>query len=179
MDAAISLAYVATDIDQRRLAIASNASWLSGSLLFVNGSDQWEECGADPALIGGVSLDEVGSGAGPLVPLGRREFPNFTCGAIRTTDGRMFNGPYVGTPQIGNYGVVKGADGVWRVDFNETVATRVRVVDVKNAVGNESTRPQFPGGAASPFRFNGSEITGSVANGFVAFQFLTANAQQA
>jgi hypothetical protein len=179
MDAAISLAYVATDIDQRRLAIASNASWLSGSLLFVDATtDQWVECGADPALIGGVSLDEVGTGAGSLYPLDRREFPPFTCGAIRTTDGRMFNGPYVGTPQIGTYGVVKGADGVWRVDFNETVATRVRVVDVKNAV-DTTNRPSFPGGTASPFRFNGAEITGPIGNGFVAFQFLPANAQQA
>ena len=178
MDAAIYLAYVATDIDQRRLAIASNASWLSGALLFVNSSDQWEECGADPALIGGVSLDEVGTGAGPLVPLGRREFPNLTCGAIRTTDGRMFNGPYVGTPQIGTYGLLKGTDGVWRVDFAETTNTRVRVVDVKNALDTTS-RPSFPGGTASPFRFNGAEITTPIGNGFVAFQFLTANAQQA
>lgn len=179
MDAAISLAYVATDVDQRRLTIAPIASWLSGSLLFVNGTDQWEECGVDPALIGGVSLDEVGTGTGPLVPIGRREFPPGTCGAIRTTNGRMFNGPYVGTPQIGTYGVIKGIDGVWRVDFAEVVNIRVRVVDVKDSVAGPSIRPSFAGGPGSPFRINGDVITGPVGNGSVKFQFLDVNAQQA
>lgn len=174
--AAISMAYVDEDVKQRRLATATNATWKSGALLTVNASDQWEECGADPANIGGVSLDEVGDGAGPLVPTGRREFPPYTCGAITVDEHTVFSGPYVGTPQIGNFGVIKGADGVWRVDFNETTNTRVRVVDVKSV-----TEPfqVYPGGAASPFRFNNAEITGPVPVGFVKFKFFPANAQQA
>lgn len=174
--AAISMAYVDEDVNQRRLAIATNAAWKSGALLTVNSIDQWEECGADPALIGGVSLDEVGDGTGPLVPTGRREFPPYTCGAVIALEGVIFSGPFVGTPQIGNYGLIKGADGVWRVDFAETVNTRVRVVDVKPA-----TEPftVYPGGAASPFRYNGAEITGPISIGFVKFRFFAANCQQA
>lgn len=176
MQASISLADVGEYVKSRRLPIATNAAWRSGSLLLVNGSDQWEECGADPALIGGVALDEVGDGVGPLVPTGRREFPLFNAGAIVVTPDTLFSGPYVGVPQIGNYGVVKGTDGIWRVDFTETVNTRVRVVDVKGA-----TEPftVYPGGADSPFRFNNAIITGPITNGYVKFRFFPANCQQA
>ncbi len=173
---AISMAYTDENVRQRRLAIATNATWKSGAAIFVNASDQWEECGADPALIGGFSLDEVGDGVGPLVPIGRREFPPYTCSGLLTTESVVFAGPYVGTPQIGNFGLLKGADGIWRVDFAETTNTRVRVVDVDGA-----TEPftVYPGGAASPFRYNGAEISAVIPIGTVKFVVLPANAQQA
>ncbi len=173
---AFSKAYTDHNIRQRRLDVATNAAWKSGALLFVNASDQWEECGADPAVIGGISLDEVGDGTGALVPIGRRENPPYTCGGLLVTAEELFSGPYVGTPAIGTYGVVKGADGIWRVDFAETVNTRVRVVDIKSTV---EPAPVYPYGAASPFRLNGAEISAPVPNGAVLFVILAANAQQA
>jgi hypothetical protein len=173
--ASISQAYADENVRQRRLPVAPAATWKSGALL-VAVAGLWTECGADPATIGGVSMDEVGDGTGALVPIGRREFPPLEVGALLVTESVMFSGPYVGTPALGLFGVVKGADGIWRVDFTETVATRVRVVDIGGA-----TEPflQLPGGSTSPLRFGGAEITGPIAVGAVKFVFLAANAQQA
>ncbi len=162
---------------QRRTAISAVASWRSGALLTLNlTTNQWEECGADPALIGGASLDEVGSGSGPLVPTGRREFPPLTCGACLVTPNVEFHAPFVGTADVGDFGITKGADGIWRVDFAKTGASaRVRVVDLKGA-----TQPflNFPGGVDSPFRFGGAVISGPIAVGVVKCVVLAANAQQ-
>lgn len=166
-----------TKFRQRRTAIAPAASWRSGALLTLNlTTNQWEECGADPALVGGASLDEVGSGIGSLVPIGRREFPPLTCGACLVTPNVEFNAPFSGVPDVGDYGITKGVDGIWRVDFAKSgIAARVRVTDIKTVAQPFLT---FPGGAASPFRFNGAEITGPIAVGVVKCVFLTANAQQ-
>jgi hypothetical protein len=162
---------------QRRTSVATIASWRSGALLTLNlTTNQWEECGTDPALIGGVSLDEVGSGAGPLVPTGRREFPPLTCGACLVTPNVEFMAMYTGTPDIGDFGVTRGADGIWRVDFAKTGASaRVRVVDIKTV-----TEPflNFPTGTASPYRIGGAVLTGPIAVGEVKCVVLTANAQQ-
>lgn len=162
---------------QRRTAINAISSWRSGALLVLNlATNLWEECGVDPVLIGGASLDEVGSGSGALVPTGRREFPPLTCGACLVSSQVEFNAPFSGTADVGDYGITKGVDGVWRVDFAKTgAAARVRVVDIKTV-----TQPfiTFPGGTASPFRFNGAEITGPIAVGVVKCVFLNANAQQ-
>jgi hypothetical protein len=169
---AIGLAFVDDDIRQRRLPIATGTVWKSGALL-VPAAGLWTECGADPAVIGGVSLDEVGDGSGILVPIGRREFPPYTCGGLLVTEDILFSGPYVGTPALGLFGVTKGADGIWRVDFAKTGGTaRVRVIDIDG-----TTEPflVLPGDGNSPLRYNGVAITGPVPVGFVNFVFLTAN----
>lgn len=172
---AIGLAYVDDDVRQRRLPVGPATVWKSGALL-VAVAGLWTECGADPALIGGVSLDEVGDGTGSLVPIGRKEFPPYTCGALLVTESIMFNGPYVGTPALGLCGVVKGADGIWRVDFTDTTNNRVRVVDIDGVTEPFIT---VAGGATSPVRYGGAEITGSIPIGFVKFVFLASNTVQA
>lgn len=106
--------------------------WELGAALLINAAGEWAECGADPALIGGFSEHAVGTGSGALYPVGTKEFPPGKCIAS-LAEGNIFSADYVGTLPAnagGSYGIVKGADGLWRVDFAETVNTRVLLVSI-------------------------------------------------
>lgn len=119
-------------------ALATGEEYELGSLLVVNGSGEYEECGADPASIAAVSLTATGVGSGPLYPVGRKEFPEFEAIGL-LVEGQTFTAQYVGTigtPQTA-YGVTKGADGIWRVDFGKTGGT-ARVLFVKTVLAGPS-----------------------------------------
>jgi hypothetical protein len=107
----------------------------------MNGSGQWAECGADPTSVGAVSAERVGSGAFPLVPsTGSYEFPPGYCRGFKVTNEQEFEAGYTGTrpSQLGgSYGVVKGADGLWRVDFTDTTNTVVKLVRFSHTLGRD------------------------------------------
>lgn len=111
---------------------ASGSAWETGALVLLNASSQWAECGADPAVIGGVCEHPVGAnttGFGSIA--GKREFPAGRATVTLVQDEVAFRAEYTGTlpAQVGgSYGVVRGGDGKWRVDFGETVATRVKYI---------------------------------------------------
>lgn len=111
--------------------IVPAAAYLQGALLVVNGSNQFAECGADPASIAAVACTDVGPDTSGYNRLGQKNFPPGRIQAIRVTRERRFRGLYVGTlPAVdgGSYGVVKDADNKWKVDFTDTTATRVKLV---------------------------------------------------
>ena len=127
----------------RARPVVSGGTWALGSLLLLNGSGEWAECGADPALIGGVSEHPVGTGSGALAPTGRLEFPPNEAIATLVDNEQQFHCDWVGTlPSVvgGSFGVVRGADGIWRVDFTDTTATRVKLVSIDETAAPLSRR---------------------------------------
>ncbi len=115
----------------KELPLAAGASFPSGSLMLVNGSGEYAECGADPAAIAAVSL----SGAGADTSIGSHfNIANFPPGKIQgeaVQDEVVWRASYVGTLPAadgGSYGVIKDATLGWSVDFAETVNTRLKLV---------------------------------------------------
>jgi hypothetical protein len=111
--------------------IVPAAAYLQGAALVVNGSNQFAECGADPASIAAVACTDVGPDTSGFNRLGNKNFPPGRVQAIRVTRERRFRALYVGTlPAVdgGSYGIIKDSDGKWKVDFSDTTATRVKLV---------------------------------------------------
>lgn len=109
----------------------AGSAYLQGTLLLVNGSNEFAECGADPAAIAAVSCSATGADATGFNRLGVKGFPPGRVQGIRVTRERLFRAKYFGAlPGVdgGAYGVVKDADGLWKVDFSDAVNTRVKLV---------------------------------------------------
>lgn len=115
----------------RERPLAAGASFPLGSLLLVNASGEYAECGADPAAIAAVSESGAGVDASIGSHFGRVEFPPGKMQGTAVQDEVVFRARYVGALPAadgGLYGVVKDADGLWKVDFGETVNTRLKLV---------------------------------------------------
>lgn len=109
---------------------APGSAYELGALLLVNGSAQFAECGADPASIAAVALSGAGTDASGFNILAVKGFPPGYMQAAYIKN-RKFRARYVGALPAadgGVYGVVKDSDGLWKVDFTDTIATRVKVV---------------------------------------------------
>jgi hypothetical protein len=109
---------------------AAGLSVKQGALLVVDANGAYAEAGADPVSIAAVAAHDYGT-AGFGNPFGKAEFPPGKMSGVTIKD-RTFHARYVGTLPAadgGAYGVVKDADGLWKVDFAETVATRLRLVN--------------------------------------------------
>lgn len=101
-----------------------------GSLLIIT-TGELNECGADPTEVDGVALSGHGAEPTPLAGptaggfnmLGTRGFPPGRMQFIRPRKGLRFSAEFVGDVEaavVGTfYGVVKGSDGIWRVDFTD------------------------------------------------------------
>jgi hypothetical protein len=123
----------------KELPVAAAASFKKGALLLVNGSGQFAECGADPAAIAAVANSAYEADATGFSHLGRSEFPPGYMQGTKVQDEQEFVAKYVGTLPAadgGSYGVIRDTDGEWKVDFAETVATRVKLV------GRRTTAPE-------------------------------------
>lgn len=113
-----------------------------GALLVDDGNGNWAVCGPDPVLIGAVATTPGGvdttslAGVGGFNIRGRKEIPQNVISGTLVQNGMRFLGKYVGTlPAVagGLYGVIRDpADGFWKVDFNETVNTRLKLVSLAN-----------------------------------------------
>ncbi len=120
-------------------SIYTGSSWELGALLYVDvPTGTWRECGADPTIVQGVAECAAGAGvitSGALTPLGVREFPPGKMQATLVKPNTKFLALYSGTlpAQAGDkYGVVRDANGVWRVDFSDTTNDVVLLVRIFN-----------------------------------------------
>lgn len=112
--------------------LAGGYAALEGALVLADASDNWAECGADPAAIGGVALSAGGTDTSGFVRFGKKEFPPGYMQAIIWDPLYVFSARYIGGLPAANgasYGVVKDSDSYWKVDFTDTTATRVTLVD--------------------------------------------------
>lgn len=113
-------------------AVAAAQSFETGACLIADGSDNWAECGADPASIGAISLAPYGTDTTGFNILGRREFPSGKMQALTLSAEVPLTARYVGTlpgANGGSYGVVRDTDSLWKIDFTETTATQFKLVD--------------------------------------------------
>lgn len=123
----------------------------NGGALLVQDGAYIEECGADPATILGVAVSSGGADTDGFSRTGRKEFPPGKMQYYRLGRGQQFTALYIGTlPDNvgGEYGVVRDSDGLWKVDFTDTSATRVRLV--RKLVGSLPLTPPAPGTNAVP-----------------------------
>lgn len=112
-------------------ALAAAQAFNAGALLLADASDNFAECGADPASIAGVAVSGAGTDSSGFVRFGKKEFPPGKMQAIALT-GTIFTAKYVGGLPGANgasYGVVRDSDVDWKVDFTDTVATRLKLLD--------------------------------------------------
>lgn len=112
-------------------ALAAAYAAAQGALLVVNGSDEFAECGADPALIAAVALTPGGTDTSGFNILGTKEFPPGYMQGISVAGGTLFRATYTGdlpAANGGQYGVVRAAGGNWKVDFAEVVNVCVILV---------------------------------------------------
>lgn len=111
--------YLVTDF-----VIASGNAGKAGSFCVLNtGTNQIDECGADPALILGLMTGPYAArtiyanGRMPVIILTDRVLIGL-CSATTPTDAHLTR----------DYGIVKLASGNWALDISETVNTRMHVV---------------------------------------------------
>lgn len=112
--------------------LAGGYAALEGALILADASDNFAECGADPAAIGAVAISAGGTDTSGFVRFGKKEFPPGFMQGIVWDPNVIFSARYVGGLPAANgasYGVVKDADGYWKVDFTEVAATRCKLVD--------------------------------------------------
>lgn len=111
-------------------ALAAGAAFELGALLLVNASNEYAECGIDPAAIAAVAEAPAGTNTGGFSSLSKKEFPPGMMQGMAVKD-MVFSARYVGAlPAVdgGSYGLVRDTDSLWKVDFAETVNTRVKLV---------------------------------------------------
>ena len=130
----------------QRMAVTAAQTFKAGALVLTSAAGTISECGADPATITGVALQDAFSGPGynaadtPTVVTGRDSDISV---AIATRDtifsGRGINGgtdPVIPLQtHIGEtYGVAKTGDD-WVIDFAEVTTMSVEVVDIDLTMG--------------------------------------------
>jgi len=112
--------------------LAGGYAGLEGALVLLDASDNFAECGADPAAIAGVTVSAGGTDSSGFVRFGKKEFPPGKMQAIAWQPDVAFTARFVGALPAangGSYGVIRDTDLYWKVDFNEVAATRCKLVD--------------------------------------------------
>jgi hypothetical protein len=112
-------------------SLAAGSAFNQGSLMVVNGSGEYAECGADPASIAAVAATACGTDSTGFNILGKKEFPAGKMQGINLETNRLFRCKYVGTlpgADGANYGVIKDGDGDWKTDFADVTATRLKLI---------------------------------------------------
>lgn len=113
-------------------ALAASQAFLAGALVLADGSDNFAECGADPAAVAGVALSGCGADASGFNILAKKEFSPGYMQVIALDPAVALSCKYVGTLPAANgasYGVVKDSDGLWKLDFSEVTTKQFKLVD--------------------------------------------------
>lgn len=113
----------------------TSATFVVGDLVVFNtGTQKLDKCGADPALIAGISFVASGTGGAQTLtengklPIYCLQSDTVVSMASDTTPAES----HIGTA----YGIADGGSGVWKVDIGDTSNTRVDVIgiDVTNGI---------------------------------------------
>lgn len=117
---------VADGVPETQTRPWTSTAFFEGAPLIVHSDGSFREASADPATFAAFALSDVGTGSGAEFPVGTREFPPGQVQGVMIRAGMKFLAEFVGTPAEGSFGMVRGADGRWRVDFTETTTTQLR-----------------------------------------------------
>ncbi len=118
----------------RELSVAAGQEFDRGALLLMDANGKYAECGANPAAVAAIAESGYGGDDTGFIRTGRQEFPpGFMQGSTVQNEHR-FHAEYVGPRPAASgasYGVVRGADGLWRVDFGNTANQVVKLVSLE------------------------------------------------
>lgn len=104
--------------------LAASQTFKSGAWV-VKSSGAVQECGADPAAVLGMAMEDADSIEETGKVLVYTHADGDTVFAVQGTVDPVH------ATHVGNdYGVVKDGDGIWVIDISETTATVLHVVDV-------------------------------------------------
>jgi hypothetical protein len=115
-------------------SLAEGEEFEHGALLLVDANGQYAEAGANPAAVAAVALSGAGPDTSGVNPLGTKGFPPGYVQGVAISDETTFHAEYVGTLPAapgGSYGVVKDADGRWKVNFADTANAKVKLISTK------------------------------------------------
>ncbi len=118
----------------KELPVAVDEEFETGALLIRDGDGAWAECGADPTVVGAIAESGFGPDTSGFNRLGHKEFPPGMMQATKVQGEQPFHAEYTGTLPAaagGAYGVVRGADSLWRVDFSDTTNQVIRLVSIE------------------------------------------------
>lgn len=124
--------------------LAAGSLFVQGALLVLDANAAWAECGADPAAIGAIALSGAGVDTSIGNRLGKTEFPPGYMQGMVVQDEVVYRAKYTGTLPAadgGVYGVTRGADSIWRVDFAK-ITTFARVKLVNRLTGSPENVPE-------------------------------------
>lgn len=117
----------------RELVVADGEDFSRGALLLVDANGAYAEVAAAPTAIAAVAESDFGADTGGFGGHGRSEFPPGMMQGTKVQDEVEFSAEYVGTLPAaigGSYGVVRGADGQWRVNFDDIAAPVVKLTNL-------------------------------------------------
>lgn len=118
----------------RELVVADGEEFRRGAPLLVDANGAYAEVAAAPTAIAAIAESDFGSDTAGFGGHGRSEFPPGMMQGTKVQDEVAFSAEYIGTLPAatgGSYGIVRGADGQWRVDFDETTTVQVKLVDLR------------------------------------------------
>lgn len=111
--------------------VKAGQEFLKGALLKLT-AGEYEECGADPAVVNAVAESDFGPNTLGWSRLPTFGFPPGYMQAVETQPNIRFSAEYVGDIDAAvegvNYGVVLSADNYWRVDLTDTGNDVVRLI---------------------------------------------------
>lgn len=111
-----------TNENIREYTLAGGAAYVEGAAVVLTGGNA-VECGADPAVILGFATHDAGALPNTTRMLVSVANPNTTFFAEGT------RAPLASDVGVA-YGLAKDADGIWHIDFTDTVNTRIRIEKV-------------------------------------------------
>jgi hypothetical protein len=111
--------------------LAAAQAFNAGALLLADASDNYAECGANPAAIAAVAVSGAGTDTSGYVRFGKKEFPPGTMQGI-VVNGTVFTARYLGSLPAANgatYDVLRDSDVDWKVNFASSANARVKLLD--------------------------------------------------
>lgn len=117
--------FIDTNTQNRQKTDAAAQTYKQGALLFLDGSGNTTECGADPAAIYALANGPAG-----LHPEGSTQTTVTELGSGQRVWMPVSSAPTKADNEGREYGVAKDADGIWVVDLTDIVNTRVYVHQV-------------------------------------------------
>lgn len=110
--------------------LAGGYAALEGALILADASDNFAECGANPAAIGAVAVSPGGTDTSGFNRFAKKEFPPGKMQGI-AVNGQLFTVRYLGTLPAANgasYDVLRDSDLYWKVNFASSANARVKLL---------------------------------------------------
>jgi hypothetical protein len=113
---------------------AASQTFVKGDLVFIS-SGYLTICGSDPTAILGIALDDAHNTTAGLYQINVSLITPWTLVTMSVGHATAGNDKIEAADMGTLYGVVSVSAGIWRVDKEDTTATRVRIMNFIDEVG--------------------------------------------